>query len=610
MTTSGTGDNNNNNNNDENTTTMGGDNKAAVKTDPVTSNSDSKTNMSAGASAGVAAAAAAAAAASATTDNDSIPARVSSSSSGGDPNSIQSILANSMPKHLLDRSTDGSGAAAAAASMSLGLSGQGNGADGADGTPVGAVAAAAAANQHHPVAEFLYQLTKMLTDDNSEIIEWTDGRIKVHYPERLEDEVLHKYFRHSKFASFQRQLNYFGFRKIAGKGKMSPCSYVNEAATGDIRSLLLIKRKTNGSAARKAMAQRAAALQLTNGLGGVNGMAGVNGVPGMVNPALGTGLPGLAGLSLQLQMQKQLGVNLNPGAGFQPNGGNAFGLESFSGGAPVGAPGAPPGGNGSSANQLSQLLLQNQGMGMVGRHSFADLQQLGSSVGGPASAAAAPASQNQPPALSAMATLEQLQAQLAELQNQASANGSSSDGAASAALNAAALNLAQASSGLSQQFAGASAAANSLGGGGENPATAALNASAALDNPSQQAQITNMNSLFESATNLKALIGNESGDTKTAASALAGLPSTGGFQSSISNVSLGNLLSSNARLSSLLSLNSFLSREPSLADLAMMQPSARNNTVNQYAAFQQHATQQQQQMNLSGGAPASGAPPS
>ena len=53
-------------------------------------------------------------------------------------------------------------------------------------------------NQSQPVAEFLYQLTKMLTDDNSEIIEWTDGRIKVHYPERLEGEVLHKYFRHSK----------------------------------------------------------------------------------------------------------------------------------------------------------------------------------------------------------------------------------------------------------------------------------------------------------------------------------------------------------------------------------------------------------------------------
>lgn len=67
------------------------------------------------------------------------------------------------------------------------------------------------------------------------------GQINVHDPYKLQDEVLNKYFRHSKFASFQRQLNYFGFRKLAGKGKMAPCSYVNEATTPDIRSLLLIK---------------------------------------------------------------------------------------------------------------------------------------------------------------------------------------------------------------------------------------------------------------------------------------------------------------------------------------------------------------------------------
>jgi hypothetical protein len=44
--------------------------------------------------------------------------------------------------------------------------------------------------QHHPIAEFLYQLTKMLTDDNAEVVEWVDGRIKVHFPERLEQEVV------------------------------------------------------------------------------------------------------------------------------------------------------------------------------------------------------------------------------------------------------------------------------------------------------------------------------------------------------------------------------------------------------------------------------------
>jgi hypothetical protein len=109
-----------------------------------------------------------------------------------------------------------------------------------------------------PIAEFLCQLTRMLTDgDNVEIIEWVDGRIMLHYPERLEGEVLHKYFRHSKFDSFQRQLNYFGFKKLAGKGKMAPCSYANKGCTSDIRSLLLIKRKTiNSATLRAAMNQR------------------------------------------------------------------------------------------------------------------------------------------------------------------------------------------------------------------------------------------------------------------------------------------------------------------------------------------------------------------
>lgn len=515
----------------------------------------------------------------------------------------------------MDRSNGGGGesnSAVADGSMSMGITGQ----DGtAGGAPMGAVAAAAAANQHHPVAEFLYQLTKMLTDDNSEIIEWVDGRIKVHYPERLEDEVLHKYFRHSKFASFQRQLNYFGFRKIAGKGKMSPCSYVNEGATSDIRSLLLIKRKTNGSAARKAMAQRAAALNQFNGLGGMNGMGGM---PAMVGNAAGlgtAGLQGLAGLQLQLQMQKQLGVNINPATFHANSSANSLaGLDAFSFGGAPGA-GAPGNVNAPAANQLSQFLLQSQAGGDgIGRNSFADFQAFAaSSAGGSTSAAPAvsalAAGQNQPPTLSAMATLEQLQAQLTELQNQASAAGASGNEAASAALNAAAMNLAQASSGLSQLWPGGptSAAANSSvsggAGGNDNPATAALNASAALDNPSSQSQYTNMNSLFESATNLKALIGNESSENKTSSNPLNGFQSTGAFQNSLSNVSLGNLLSSNARLSSLLSLNSFLSREPSLADLAMMQPRGGNNTVNQYAAFQQHAAQQQ--MNLGGGAASS-----
>jgi len=97
------------------------------------------------------------------------------------------------------------------------------------------------------IAEFLLQLTKMLSDENRSVIEWSNGKIEVHNPLRLEATILPKYFRSSKFASFQRQLNYFGFRKVAGKGKMAPCSYVNEETTCDIRSLLGIKRKKGRS---------------------------------------------------------------------------------------------------------------------------------------------------------------------------------------------------------------------------------------------------------------------------------------------------------------------------------------------------------------------------
>jgi HSF-type DNA-binding len=390
--------------------------------------------------------------------------------------SIEAVLSQAMPMHLVDRGAQ----------------------------PPLPTSGVAGSNQHHPVAEFLYQLTKMLTDGNVEVIEWVDGRIKVHYPERLENEVLHKYFRHSKFASFQRQLNYFGFRKIAGKGKMSPCSYVNESATSDIRSLLLIKRKTNGSAARKAMAQRAMLEgNLTPSFGaGLPGLTGTAGFGGFGNTAAG-----LTALN-QLQLQKQLGM------GFL-----------------------------DSSNALSQYLVQSQQ-----RQSFADLQQLGG------------LNPNMP-------TIEQLQARIASLTQQ------QNQGGASAALNAAAFSLASGGASLNlSQFLSS-----------ENPATAALNASAAMGNGASAAQ---SNNLFDSATNLKALIGNDhaGNEAQKAAASFNRLPSsTALMPGSVSNASLGNLLASSNRLSSLLSLNSFLSREPSLADLAMLPNGA------QFAALQQQA---------------------
>merc|ERR1712238_541783 len=136
--------------------------------------------------------------------------------------------------------------------------------------PIHSVSSAAVSEETPIVAnttvpEFLYQLTKMLSDDNRTIIEWSNGKIAVHNPHKLASDVLHRYFRHSKYASFQRQLNYFGFRKLAGKGKMAPCSYVNEAATEDLGSILTLKRKAGGKDKRKGnTAQDQASASMNN----------------------------------------------------------------------------------------------------------------------------------------------------------------------------------------------------------------------------------------------------------------------------------------------------------------------------------------------------------
>jgi len=136
--------------------------------------------------------------------------------------------------------------------------------------PIPSVSSAAVSEETPIVAnttvpEFLYQLTKMLSDDNRTIIEWSNGKIAVHNPHKLASDVLHRYFRHSKYASFQRQLNYFGFRKLAGKGKMAPCSYVNEAATEDLGSILTLKRKAGGKDKRKGnSAQDQASASMNN----------------------------------------------------------------------------------------------------------------------------------------------------------------------------------------------------------------------------------------------------------------------------------------------------------------------------------------------------------
>ncbi|KAM3573953.1 hypothetical protein VYU27_004081 [Nannochloropsis oceanica] len=64
---------------------------------------------------------------------------------------------------------------------------------------------------------FIRKLYQMVTNENNDIIAFTPDGLSFHVkdPARLESEILPKYFRHSRFQSLVRQLNFYDFKKIS-----------------------------------------------------------------------------------------------------------------------------------------------------------------------------------------------------------------------------------------------------------------------------------------------------------------------------------------------------------------------------------------------------------
>ncbi|KAK1938979.1 Heat shock factor protein [Phytophthora citrophthora] len=79
------------------------------------------------------------------------------------------------------------------------------------------------------VAPFLRSLRQMLDTESPRILCWTpDGRaFEIHDMAAMTGYVLPKYFKHRKYASFQRQLNYFHFRKWT-KSRAVVCTFSNQ----------------------------------------------------------------------------------------------------------------------------------------------------------------------------------------------------------------------------------------------------------------------------------------------------------------------------------------------------------------------------------------------
>ncbi|KAG3084878.1 hypothetical protein PI125_g19406 [Phytophthora idaei] len=114
--------------------------------------------------------------------------------------------------------------------------------DPADGTPV------------KEVAPFLKSLRLMLHNESPQILRWTsDGNaFEIHDMAAMTGYVLPKYFKHRKYASFQRQLNYFHFRKWT-KSRAVVCTFSNQFFQRDQPALTWrITRKRSLSPAKSS----------------------------------------------------------------------------------------------------------------------------------------------------------------------------------------------------------------------------------------------------------------------------------------------------------------------------------------------------------------------
>ncbi|DBA01297.1 TPA: hypothetical protein N0F65_001802 [Lagenidium giganteum] len=103
------------------------------------------------------------------------------------------------------------------------------------------------------VAPFLLHLHQMLRRESAKILRWTEDGMafQILDKEAMTKHILPKYFKNKNFASFQRQLNYFGFRKWSKARAQFP-TYSRQHFTRDnYDEMALVKRQSKKSRKRK-----------------------------------------------------------------------------------------------------------------------------------------------------------------------------------------------------------------------------------------------------------------------------------------------------------------------------------------------------------------------
>ena len=105
--------------------------------------------------------------------------------------------------------------------------------------PAAATEAAPPAPAPERAVPFVAQLKRMI-EERPEIIRWRRGDIVIPDPAALERN-LSKYYKHSKYASFQRQLNNFGYRRRFVDQQAAETVYERAGASENLDDLLALR---------------------------------------------------------------------------------------------------------------------------------------------------------------------------------------------------------------------------------------------------------------------------------------------------------------------------------------------------------------------------------